>query len=111
MEMEIECWGVKSTSRLFVRLSALCLVVDPAHDRFDDVFLLRCRELATLLDIVPFRETAAAAGCSSMLSHEHGMSAEGRLLSVIAWCSRREALRDEITRMRADYRSSLIVEV
>ena len=103
--------GLKSTARSMVQLSALCLAIDPTHDRCDYMLLFFMRKLAACFDVVPFRETAAAARSGGVLSNEYRVSAERRLLAVVAWRGRCQALRDKITCMREDNCGSFVVDI
>ena len=64
-----------------------------------NVFLFIMGEWPSLLDRMPFFQTAATAGRRGMLRDEHGMLPEGGLFAVIGLFCRGKALLDELSRV------------
>jgi hypothetical protein len=72
------------------------LIAKPSFDRRDHVGLLDVGQRFSARDLMPLRQTSAAAGGRGMLGDEHRMTTKRRLLPVVARGRRRESPSDQL---------------
>ena len=87
------------------------LSAEPSFECRDDVALLGVGQGLAPRNLVPFRETAAAAGRGGVLRDEYRMTAEGRLLAVVARRGRRESASNELFRLDENPLESTLLDV
>jgi hypothetical protein len=85
-----------------LRFFSFCfhLLFDPKHQQIDNLFLLAVGQRFVFWYLIPFIKAVAAATGAGVLGNEYGMTAHGRLLSVVWNVSRGKAGSDKILAVR-----------
>lgn len=87
------------------------LLGQPASQNLDDIVDLFLCERPTFRDVMPFGQTASAAGAGCVLSDKHRMVLHRRLLAIISGIGICQPLGNEIPSVLEDYCQTLIPKI